>query len=282
MYALGCIIYEFIFLRFYYVDKKMNKIKNIYTNIYNNKWQKLIDSLLEIDYKKRINNDQAFYLLDNINNGNNYLGILESKIKNLNINKENNNMIIGEIYIRKEDVNKNIKIINSYDNYFREKKWPINEKFSNEKEIIKNIEIKINGKIYGFSYYFKFPKEGKYIINYICKNNLTNTCYMFSDCNSLTNLNLSNFNTQNVTDMGSMFSGCNSLTNLNLSNFNTQNVTDMNRMFYCCNSLTNLNLPNFISQNLIDMSYMFFGSNPSLIKKYIITNEKEIFNKFDN
>ena len=31
-------------------------------------------------------------------------------------------MIIGEIYIRKEDINKNIKIINSYDNYFREKR----------------------------------------------------------------------------------------------------------------------------------------------------------------
>ena len=37
---------------------------------------------------------------------------------------------------------------------------------------------------------------------------------MFRDCNSLTNLNLSNFNTQNVTDMEHMFSFCNSLTNL--------------------------------------------------------------------
>ena len=35
--------------------------------------------------------------------------------------------------------------------------------------------------------------------------------YMFYDCNSLTNLNLSNFNTQNVTDMSWMFIGCNSL-----------------------------------------------------------------------
>ena len=45
---------------------------------------------------------------------------------------------------------------------------------------------------------------------------------MFCDCNSLANLNLSNFNTQNVTYMYGMFYGCNSLTNLNLSNFNTQ------------------------------------------------------------
>ena len=237
MYALGCIIYEFIFLHFYYVDKQMNKIKKIYTNIYNYKWQTLIDSLLEIDYKKRINIDQAFYLLDDINKGNNNLGILESKINNLNINEENKNMIIGEIYIRKEDVNKNIRIINSYDNYCREGKLSIKEKFSNEKEIIKNIEIKINGKKIKFAYYYKFNKEGKYIIEYSFKKDLTKTCYMFRDCNKLTYLNLSNFNTQNVTNMSYMFDGCNSLTNLNLLNFNTQNVTDMYEIFTNCNSL---------------------------------------------
>ena len=34
-----------------------------------------------------------------------------------------------------------------------------------------------------------------------------------------------------------MFFNCYSLTSLNLSNFNTQNVTDMSYMFYNCNSL---------------------------------------------
>jgi len=47
---------------------------------------------------------------------------------------------------------------------------------------------------------------------------------MLYDCNSLTNLNLSNFNTQNVTDMGCMFCHCNSLSNLNFQIY-TQNVT---------------------------------------------------------
>ena len=55
--------------------------------------------------------------------------------------------------------------------------------------------------------------------------------YMFSGCFSLKNLNLFNFNTQNVKDMSYMFSGCSSLTNLDLSNFNTQNVKDMSYMF---------------------------------------------------
>ena len=40
----------------------------------------------------------------------------------------------------------------------------------------------------------------------------------------LTNINLSNFNTNNVKDMSFMFYECSSLTNINLSNFNTINV----------------------------------------------------------
>ena len=59
--------------------------------------------------------------------------------------------------------------------------------------------------------------------------------YLFSGCNSLTNINLSNFNTQNVIDMSYIFDKYNSLTIINLSNFNTQNVTDMNSMFNECN-----------------------------------------------
>ena len=60
---------------------------------------------------------------------------------------------------------------------------------------------------------------------------------MFSECSSLTNINLSNFNTNNVTNMSYMFSGCSSLININLSNFNTNNVTDMSGMFDGCKKL---------------------------------------------
>ena len=60
---------------------------------------------------------------------------------------------------------------------------------------------------------------------------------MFKGCKSLTKINLSNFNTQNVTDMGYMFYECSSLTSIYLSNFNTQNATNMNNMFTGCNYL---------------------------------------------
>ena len=38
-----------------------------------------------------------------------------------------------------------------------------------------------------------------------------------------------------------MFYNCSSLTYLNLSNFNTNNVNNMSYMFYNCSSLTSLN-----------------------------------------
>ena len=65
---------------------------------------------------------------------------------------------------------------------------------------------------------------------------------MFYECNKLTNINLSNFNTNNVTNMFCMFYGCSSLTNLNLSNFNTNNVTDMLGMFDGCFKLNENNV----------------------------------------
>ena len=57
---------------------------------------------------------------------------------------------------------------------------------------------------------------------------------MFYRCSSLKELNLSNFNTNNVTYMYLMFYGCSSLKELNLSNFNTNNVTNMIGMFDRC------------------------------------------------
>ena len=112
----------------------------------------------------------------------------------------------------------------------------IEEQYKNEKSI-KECEIRINDILYPFSYFFNFKQKGKYLIKYKFKNYLTNTNRIFCGCESLTNLDLSNFNTQNVTNMECMFRNCESLTNLNLSNFNTQNVTNMGFMFDACKSL---------------------------------------------
>ena len=174
-----------------------------------------------------------------------------------------NNNIIGEIYIKPENTNKKILIINSFENCIREGYYFGNEednsKYENEKEIKDNIEIKINKKIIPFSYSHYFEKEGKYIIAYKFKNYLTKTNHMFYYCNLLTNLNLSNFNTKNVTNMSYMFNECNSLKTLILSNFNTKKVIDMSNMFCECYSLKVLDLSNFNTENVINMSKMFYG-----------------------
>ena len=107
----------------------------------------------------------------------------------------NNNAIIGEINIRINDINKNIQIINSYENIERKKKKFYLD-FKNEKEIKENIEIEINGIDIEFSYVHKFKKEGNYKIKYLIKNNLTKINHLFYNCSNLINLKFLNFNTQ--------------------------------------------------------------------------------------
>ena len=87
--------------------------------------------------------------------------------------------------------------------------------------------------------------------------NVTDMGFMFSNCTSLTSLNLSNFNTSNVTSMGAMFTQCTSLTSLDLSDFNTSNVKDMQHMFSWCSKLTTLNLSGFDTSKVENIGSMF-------------------------
>ena len=96
-------------------------------------------------------------------------------------------------------------------------------------------------------------------ITYILKKDYKDMSHMFFHCSSLTSIDLSNLNTNNVTDMNGMFSNCSSLTSINISNFNTNNITNISSMFYGCSSLYSINLSNFNTNNVTDMSYMFYG-----------------------
>jgi surface protein len=50
---------------------------------------------------------------------------------------------------------------------------------------------------------------------------------MFQSATNLKELDLSNFNTENVTTMGAMFQSCSSLKEIDVSSFDTSNVTNM-------------------------------------------------------
>ena len=86
---------------------------------------------------------------------------------------------------------------------------------------------------------------------------INNTNDMFKDCTSITEINLSNFDTSKVTSMDNMFERCSSLTSLDLSNFNTQLVKRMNFMFSGCSSLTSLDLSFFDISSVTTMDSMF-------------------------
>ena len=172
------------------------------------------------------------------------------------INNNTINSIKGEINIDSNNTNKNIQIINSFENYQRTRNVELNENDNinmNEQEIKENIEIKINGKTINFTYLYQFESNGVYQIEYIFKKFLKKTNHMFADCKYITNFDFSNFNTEYNENMSYMFSGCESLVDLDLANFNTENVTNMNFMFYNCNSLKNLNISNFNTQNVTEM-----------------------------
>ena len=80
---------------------------------------------------------------------NNNLNVINKEEK---IIKEIDNYIIGEFDIKKD--NKNIRIINSYEQCNREHKvYEYEKKCENEKEIKENCEIRINDKIISFSYF---------------------------------------------------------------------------------------------------------------------------------
>ena len=194
--------------------------------------------------------------------------LYKNYIKEINNEKS---FIISEVNISSGDINKDIQIINSYENYRRKHESidnKINPEFDNEKDIKENIQIKINGETIPFSYMHKFKKEGKYKIEYIFKKNLTKINHMFYGCWKLTSLDLSNYNTKNAINMSYMFYDCFSLSTLNLSNFNTENAEKTVNMFNGCKSLQDINLANSHTQNVNDKSSLFYDCN-SLKKKIL-------------
>ena len=83
---------------------------------------------------------------------------------------------------------------------------------------------------------------------------------MFDGCMSLTELDLTNFNTANVTSMESMFNNCSSLTILDLTPWNTANVTDMDSLFNGCTGLTTIYVGmNWSTENVSSSENMFNG-----------------------
>ena len=100
--------------------------------------------------------------------------------------------------------------------------------------------------------------------------NVTDMGHMFYRCSSLTSLDVTHFNTAKVKYMSNMFSSCSSLTSLDVTYFNTAKVTNMRNMFSGCQALTSLDVTNFNTANVTNMSYMF--SNCSALLSLDVAN----------
>ena len=149
---------------------------------------------------------------------------IKNNIKFMNLN----DYILCEYNINKEDLNKDTQILNYLNEELKEMFIYFYEETGkedyileiNEDEINSSIcDLYLNNKRINFSYKYKFEKEGKYSLKILFKRSIKNISYMLYECSSLTYLNLSNFNTNNVQNMSGIFSECSSLTSLNLSYF---------------------------------------------------------------
>jgi hypothetical protein len=81
--------------------------------------------------------------------------------------------------------------------------------------------------------------------------------YVFSNCSTLTQLDLSNWDTRNVQYMIGTFSGCTNLTEINCSGWNTSKVYNMQAAFYNCKSLQTLPVRDWDSRSVMYMDNAF-------------------------
>ena len=103
------------------------------------------------------------------------------------------------------------------------------------------------------------------------------------DCKSLTSVDLSSFNTQNVTSMTNMFFNCASLTSLDLSNFSGEELHDMTNIFKNCIKLSYIVFPSVPETLYFDRLAFQNISKTGEIKvdKNIVTKIEEIFNSLE-
>ena len=90
--------------------------------------------------------------------------------------------------------------------------------------------------------------------------NCLNLDYMFRDCSSLKSLDLTGLKTSNLLNsMSNIFWGCKSLISLNLSTFDTSEVTNFGHLFSDCKLLEWIDISNFKTEKVNYIDNMFNG-----------------------
>ena len=145
----------------------------------------LIKDNISIYQNDEKNNYKKYYIdiLGKLNNQ------LENKLNIIYLNLTGNNYIICEYDIKKDILNQQTQILNSYEEVKRKHPndwdWKNIKSIENEKEIKENCEIYLNNTRIDFCYKCKFVNENKNEIKIVSKTPLKSTNWMFSDCSSL-------------------------------------------------------------------------------------------------
>lgn len=93
----------------------------------------------------------------------------------------------------------------------------------------------------------------------IIRNSKDNADY---ETGTVTELNVSGFNTANVTNMNYMFRNCSGLIELGVSGFKTDNVTNVGAMFMNCSKLITIYVDSgWSTAKVTGSTNMFTGSN---------------------
>ena len=221
--------------------------------------------------------------------------------------RKNKRLIWNEFY----EKNKNFIQIFFNNN----EKEEIKRNYLNENEKVEKIKIIIDHQIKSFGNVFKqangikklklksyksvkdldYMFEVAYMIEEINLSNfntenVTNMREMFTECKNLKEIKgINNFKTNKVKDMSGMLGGCIELEFIDLSNFDTSNVTNMSKMFALSSNLRNIKgIDNFNTSKVIDMSMMFSycakleGLNLSNFNTKNVTNFYKMFNSCRN
>ena len=199
IYSLGCIIYELFTLNEYYIDKIDNKECKINLEIYNNKWQELIELLMKKDFHDRPNIEEILSY---------EIYFQKEDIENINNNRKmiKDNEIILNVKIFKENVGEKIYFLDNSPNH----------NFLKEMDE-SNTKLHINDNQCKYNKYFIPKNEGTYTIKIKLCTLIKDISYMFYLCENLTFINLSSFNTGNINNMEKMFSGCKNLTKIRVN-----------------------------------------------------------------
>ena len=156
-----------------------------------------------------------------------------------------------------------------------------NKIYNDQSGFTKPNEVRINGKQEENKAFHTF-KEPINIVILVWKETVTNCNNMFRDCQHITEIDFSHFNTSQVTYFGQMFRNCYLLTSLNLSNFDTsRNTGTMVDMFWNCISLEYLDASSFNTSKVTSFGHMFCNCK-SLLSLDISNLDFSKGQKFDN